>query len=518
MKSNHIEFKKKIIGIIVAFALFIPIIVPLVTYKANVSVLKNYNMKAVNYKFSDYSKIIISTEKERENNIYGYIITFYAIGPDSKPIYIGVQATYGNILNINNTYIKNKIFEINNIWLKSIQGDGKGIYYSLILFIDLLTFDGFVKVYIVTVPINIYYLNLYKNFEIYLTLTKPINIRSLGLIPKNRYQVNEDVLYKCIEYGCSEGICTCYCSVWQSDEEYGSIGWHYIPVLMTKLAGYANKVETVTHTIYLYEENIWEFGVHLDLISIIDGEYQYQYIDGPSLYFDFNETNVIWDEDIKFRNSRYYSHGRLFSDKAILSIGIYGDAYAGHFIRYEKICECGFCDETPWQPTNDEADILISKPKFYYDHFNHAYVILTSYEIDDDPEDGNGFLEEYFNWIFSNNVFQFNYPSFGQGDVAIHNSFANHEHYSFTFGFSVIGLLTAVGFSIPISSSFGVIDFYGKGTTISFVYGRVEVHLHPDYEYSYVSLSDATGVMALYMSDNWHFFPSAMYTFSYIYS
>ncbi len=423
------------------------------------------------------------------------VVNIYGIEPGARLTYIGGSGGTG-VLRLNPSEFS-KLKDVMNEWRS--RGLFKGYRDGFIFFIDAVDDKGRLYTAIKVIPINVDKVlqGLIPDVKITLNLQamKPVKNMKLEKITKittikqsskaGAESAPSEILTNCEDIYGGQGVGSSYCTTWKVEELYGYRENTFIPLITVKSDSLTawRMFEIIT----LYElANINSEWVGLTVVGTVSTNngvtYESPKVLGYSFQIDSKVTNFEIFNEEDFHNTRWIYQPIGFSDNVIVSIGTYGSLMIGKFRKYVKECESGFCDITPWQPTSEVAYISFSNINLSYDPSANKYVAPSAYMVDDEPGDGNGFLDKYLSKISGDLEYWKSF--YGTGEVKVHNLWVrvSNDIY-FSLGFDVKSILEALGVNVPSCvPNIGLLSFASKVIYIyvSLNFVKVESHYTSD--------------------------------------
>ena len=461
--------------------------------------IKNYENMSISYGFYEGLLIEVLTNKK----IKGISATLYAVDGNMKLHCVGVKASNNNIVTFNNL---SWITSIYNSWSETTKTDLKDQEIGILAFLTIVTKDLVVYDVVKSIPLNYYTikkenLGIKTQVELNLDKIRPTKIIDLNGLPScnqckgtNEHEVGEN----CIDLGCAGGICSCYCVKWVApdDEYYHLSTYEPLPAVAAMLHYDAERVFSVSLHFAALHENCDFFASLMGANMITENtiENATQTI-GYLHIWTLNDRWLQFGKDMTFFNSRWTDEGPQFYDEAILSLDIYARGGLGNFTKYEKYCERGFCDEIPYHATDTKA-VIVLEDILVYDWYGTGWEVPSTYEIDDYPGDGNGFLDFYFQHL------SYKWSGYHHDSEWIDDPDSEQfsfEELSWTFSENSFGigadLLSLFGFYINIPSVFygcdlGVFPLYFYASETHVFSSGMGLKITNSYSWAYVSSVD----------------------------
>jgi len=388
------------------------------------------------------------------------VVNIYGIEPGARLTYIGGSGGTG-VLRLNPSEFS-KLKDVMSEWRS--RGLFRGYRDGFIFFIDAVDDEGRLYTAVKVIPINVDKVlqGLIPDVKIALNLqamkpVKNIRLEKITTIKQSSKAGAEsapsEILTNCVDIYGGQGVGSSYCTTWKVEELYGYRENTFIPLITVKsnylTAWRIGEIITLYGLVNTNSE--WVGLIAVGTVSTNNGvTYESPKVLGYSLQLDSKVVKFeIFDEE-DFHNTRWVHLSIEFRDNVIVSIGTYGSLGIGKFRKYEKECESGFCDITPWKPTNEIAYISFSNINMSYDPSANKYVASSAYMVDDEPGDGNGFLDKYISSISGDLEYWKSF--YGIGEVEVHNLWVSVSNdIYFSLGFDVKSILKALGVNVPSS-------------------------------------------------------------------
>ena len=411
------------------------------------------------------------------------VVNIYGIEPGARLTYIGGSGGTG-VLRLNPSEF-GKLKDVMSEWRS--RGLFKGYRDGFIFFIDAVDDKGRLYTAIKVIPINVDKVlqGLIPDVKITLNLQamKPVKNVRLEKITKittikqsskaGAGSASSGILTNCVNIYGEESVGLTYCTTWKVENLYRHGGSAFIPLITVRSDSPTAWRVFEIMALYLVtniNSSMWIGITAVGTVSINNGvTYESPEVFGYSFQIDPKVAGFVTFNEEDFSNARWVFQPVKFSDDVIVSIGTYGSLGIGKFRKYEKWCGSGSCDITSWQPTNEVAYISFSNVNMSYDPSANKYVAPSAYMVDDEPGDGNGFLDRYLSEISDDLEYWKSF--YGIGEVKVHNLWVrvSNDIY-FSLGFDVKSILEALGVNVPSCvPNIGLLSFASKVIYINFI-------------------------------------------------
>ncbi len=420
--------------------------------------------------------------------IAGIIVNVFAGMPRARVKYLGRVAGRGDSAALTPTVLGRFRASVVPEW-RSALGSTRGFKAALLTFIDVLIPAGrnSFKVYsfVKTVPVNLGLISAgYRIASIDVTVNtaavKPTEVLNMSRVkttstaPISRQGLSAEGPSDCISF-CADLACSCFCTEWRLEKTYAHIENKLIPIVAVKISrGYYTTPQTVSMVFESFSFKDTEVSwFKLYAAAKITGNPHVELMDWES----YTKFNFFYSK--AFYNSRWINEKPSFRDDAIVAIGFAGSATLGEFRKYEATCECSFCSESDYHPTDTTANITFIDISAKYTGSTWE-AASYGYIIDDVLGDGNGF-EKFWNLMISHS--EIADSKSGTGEVRY--QFQGYINNEVDMGVDVVGLLSffveesasKLAKHFPVDAGIG----WGVGEKIV---NNVEIYVQNHYEYN----------------------------------
>ena len=498
MKRKIKYLKKRFSGSPIIFAIaimviLIPSAVGLISLNKSIHT-EHFGNIVVDY-FNKKGDIQISVSLNKD--IWGFITNAYIGVPYARFKYLGAWGSHENKVEIP---VKTWLPKVFLSWKSATNTNMKDQRIALLLFLSFVSKDYYKYDKILSVPIDLTMLSDHKvkiSISVDLSKEKPVGFIDINNLPRctSCHKTQDHIVGEnCIDLGCAEGICTCYCVRWVApdDQYWSSDSYTFNPVLVTKLNYDAYTSKKVTLHMHMSYDNVDYFAT---IIGGVFGGSEQQKTIGFYHVWSLSQRTLEFEQDtFQFMNSRYYPNNYpTYQDNALIAVGTYGAGAIGNFIKQEKYCECGFCDQVDYHNT-DQSAVLIVWDLRVWDIYGSEWYIPTTFDIDNNPYDGQGLTEKYINFLIGQ-------TSLLESDSDVINPPEEYYYYnyewsysdaSFGFGLSITGLLDAHGINIGVSidPDFGILPIYAKSYLHNIFSIMINIEFDDQYNNIYLYLYD----------------------------
>lgn len=420
--------------------------------------------------------------------IAGVLISMYAALPKAKVVFLGRISGRGNALELRSGLVTSLRERIVPAW-RSVLGGVEGFRASVLAFIDVLVplennrFEvySFVK----TIPINLGLLSRgYNIASIKVTVNTAIvkpnevldlsKVRATPTVYVGQRNLSTEGPSDCMQF-CADGVCSCFCTEWRLEKTYAHIEDKIIPIVTIRVPQKYYTTPQAVSTIYesfaFKDSEVSWFRLYA--AARVTGDPHAELMDWES----YTKFNFFYSKI--FYNSRWLSDKPSFRDDVIVAIGLKASATLGEFRKYEATCECSFCSDSDYHPTDTTANITFIDISAKYTGSGWE-ATSYGYIIDDSLGDGKG-LERFWNLMTSHS--EVGDVRSGAGEARY--QFQGYVNREVDMGVDVVDLLSLfIGGGVsklakyfPVNAGIG----WGNGEKTSNI---IEIYVKNYYKYS----------------------------------
>lgn len=367
------------------------------------------------------------TVKFDAGKAFGIVADFYVLGSNALPLHLGTRATTSGVVHFTDT-MRGRLMMCLTSWNKLVGMEGKGLRFSLIIFADVVRWDGRVDSYLEVVPLNAEYIFKLPSVRAEVKLSNLIYSEDLGITPKRLPMPNSPIEGKCLNLRFEDGAPLCYASRWTLANRV-LLEKQFIPTILAAIMKNGDKLEWIDMELFIYP--LSKFGIGAPICyALKGGEWHFA---GPGWLMNFDgEIEKFYT----FRNKELYHRGTLFEKEAIIGVGITGDLFIGCYQKEEKL------GKKPWRYVGPDIIIGTFVPYMYRVGLGLTFNFSTM--VDNDPTDGEGFLELYLNYLTENKILVAGKFEAGSYVGVIYHG-EGREPWFYGLPFSIDGILHAEG-------------------------------------------------------------------------
>jgi len=427
---------------------------------------------------------------EGGRRVAGVLISMYSALPKAKLAFLGRLSGRGNALELGTGLITGLRDRVVPAW-RPVLGGVEGFRASVLAFIDVLVPAGSgrfdVYSFVKTIPINLGLVSAgYGIASIRVTVNtaavKPTEVLDLSKVEVrvasagswSQHSLGAEEAGDCLSI-CADAICVCYCTAWKLEKTYVHVEDKLMPIVMVRVPQKYYTTPQAVSTIYesfsFSDREVSWFKVFA--AAKVTGNPHVELMDWES----YTKFNFFYSKT--FYNSRWINDKPSFRNDAIVAIGLKGSATLGEFRRYEAVCECSFCSDSDYHPTDTTANLTLIDISARYtgdgwEASGYGYV------IDDTLGDGKG-LEKLWNLMVTHSEIA---DSKG-GANEVRYEFQGYANNEVDMGVDVLDLLSFfVGGKVgELAKYFPVNAGIGWGTSEE-VSNHVEIYVKNYYECS----------------------------------
>ena len=323
---------------------------------------------------------------DSDKSLKGFAVTIYAIDGSLCFHHIYSKASNDDTIRFKNLEWTRFIL---SEWSRLTEPGPQEQNMGVIVFFTIVTKDFEVYDFIRVIPINY---NLLNREDIGARII--VNVRLDDMRPTEILDPNKLTPTKCedaknyivLKSGKDGDIC--YFPKWQIGRYYLTKHQVKMPIILTRLGGDASKVENVNLSMELKRLDADHFGTLA--AAGMDGE-ELKVVGFTHIWW-LENRQFYPIEAHTFYNRRWSTENSSFLDEAVLALEVYGNIAIGSFVKYVE-----YGDKTPWS-TGKEAIVLL-EDILVQDWYGILWRIPTTFEVDDDPQDGEGFLDHYLGYL-----------------------------------------------------------------------------------------------------------------------
>ncbi len=382
--------------------------------------------------------MLLSVETE---GAYGVVVDIFVLESNAELLHVGTRASTSGTIHFTSD-MTSSVREALMSWNRWAGGNRLNLHFPLIVFVDVVDWNGVVREYVEVVPLNAEHLDARATVSVVLHPEEILLEELLGVKPMVGSRPNEPIEGPALNLKYVDGEPLFYSSHWCVQKRI-LLNEQFIPLVLLHLAENGEKLSLVVGEVVFFGNRNFMVGAP---VSIISGGVQR--LLGPAWYIG---TAGEIEGQLRFANARYSESPYSYRDSAILGLGVVGDLLAGTLVKESKVGRgerFAVVDIVQISALVPELEFSSDEPTLRFEQ-----------EIDDDPGDGEGFLELYLNYLLDGGILAPGEPEVKEVP-SITYTFTSEGRWCYGLPFSVSGVLGAEGFDGR--SDGGLIPFMGS--------------------------------------------------------